>query len=307
MKTIKIISAIMISLLAACGPANRDGTGDDTGDDDPDPPPPGIPEQCNKMDIIFVVDDSGSMEEEQTNLASNFPMFAQLLSNYMTPEGEHIDYRIAVTTTGRDQDYTVSGLPFPIHEGGANGKFRSDCGVAKNFLEPTDANMETALACRANVGIEGPGIEMPLLMSKWALSERIMDGTNAGFLRDDALLGIIYLTDENDASTTTNNWTFSVANADPPTNWNPSDQVQFLDALKGHRSKWAAGVIAADGNCMSDFGSAVDAARLKEFVDLANAGGSTQATFSSICAGDLTAGLQNILNTFQNACGNIIL
>ena len=45
---------------------------------------PGTARQCNKMDIVFVVDDSGSMAEEQTNLATNFPMFAQLLSHYQT-------------------------------------------------------------------------------------------------------------------------------------------------------------------------------------------------------------------------------
>jgi hypothetical protein len=308
----KIISAVLFSMVAAaCGPAERGdgGPGDPNDPNDPNDPGPSMPEQCNKMDILFVVDDSGSMAEEQSNLASNFPMFAQLLSNYTTPAGDHIDYRVAVTTTGRDMDYTISNGPLtiPTHEDGDNGAFKNNCGLSKRFLEPTDANMGSTLACRANVGTSGPGFEMPLLMSKWALSERIMDGTNAGFLRDDALLGIVYLTDENDASTDTNNWTITISGGEPAPNWNPADQVMFLDALKGHRSKWAAGVIAGDGNCSSGFGDAVDAARLKEFVTQANSGGSTQATFSSICGGDLTASLQTILATFQNACGNIIL
>ncbi len=309
----KTISMVLVSLLAACGPSVRDGGPNDPDDpndpNDPNDPTDPMPEQCNKMDILFVIDDSGSMAEEQSNLASNFPMFAQLLSGFTTPAGDHIDYRVAVTTTGRDMDYTISSGPLtiPTHEEGDNGAFKNNCGMTKRFLEPSDANMSSTLACRANVGTEGPGFEMPLLMSKWALSDRIMDGTNAGFLRDDALLGVIYLTDENDASNDTNNWTISAAGGEPPPNWNPADQVQFFDALKGHRTKWASGVIAADGNCSSDFGDAVDAARLKEFVNLANGNGTTQATFSSICAGDLTAGLQTILNTFQAACGNIIL
>ncbi|MBA2538978.1 MAG: hypothetical protein H0V17_05030, partial [Deltaproteobacteria bacterium] len=207
-------------------------------------------------------------------------------------------------------DYTINfgGQSLPQHEDGDNGAFKTNCGMTKKFLEPSDANMGTTLACRANVGTSGPGFEMPLLMSKWALSERMMDGTNAGFLRDDdALLGVIYLTDENDASNDTNNWVIGTTGGEPAPNWNPADQVQFFDALKGNRTKWAAGVIAGDGNCSSNFGDAVDAVRLKEFVELANGNGTTQATFSSICAGDLTIGLQNILNTFQTACGNIIL
>ena len=31
--------------------------------------------ECTKMDLLFVVDDSGSMGEEQSNLAANFPAF----------------------------------------------------------------------------------------------------------------------------------------------------------------------------------------------------------------------------------------
>ena len=48
-------------------------------------------------------------------------------------------------------------------------------------------------------------------------------------------------------------------------------------------------------------------ARLKEFVQQANGNGTTQAVFSSICAGDLTIGLKSALDTFQAACGGIIL
>jgi hypothetical protein len=299
-------SVLLISILAAaCGPGVRDdGIAGDDDDSNPVDPPPGEKKQCNQMDIVFVVDDSASMGEEQSNLASNFPMFAQVLSTYTTPEGELIDYRVAVTTTGRDTTISVPPLP-PITEQGDEGAFKNNCGLAKRYLEPTDANMSSMLACRANVGTEGPGLEMPLLMSKWALSERVMDGTNAGFLRDDALLGVVYLTDENDTSNDTPN--LMLGAGEPQPNWHPADQVQFFDALKGHRSRWAAGVIAGDGNCMSAFGEAVDAARLKEFVNLANDSGSTQATFSSICSGDLTSSLQNILANFQAACGNIIL
>jgi hypothetical protein len=304
----KTLLCIGLAVFAACGPSNR-GDDDNTGDDDMPPPPPGEMKQCNKMDLVFVVDDSGSMAEEQGNLGSNFPMFANLLANYTTPDGDHIDFRIAVTTTGRDMDYKIQNGPItiPMHEDGDNGVFRNNCNVAKRYLEPTDPNLNEALACRANVGTGGPGFEMPLLMSKWALSERMMDNTNVNFLRDDALLAIVYLTDEDDGSTTANNWTISISGGDPAPDWNPADQVQFLDNLKGNRTRWAAGVIAGDGNCTSSFGDAVDAARMKDFVNQANANGTTQAVFSSICSGDLTTSLQNTLNTFQAACGGIIL
>jgi hypothetical protein len=97
------------------------------------------------------------------------------------------------------------------------------------------------------------------------------------------------------------------ASGTSPTDWGAAEQVQFLDQLKGNRSRWAAGVIAGDGNCSSSFGSASNGARLKDFVSAANGSGYNQAVFSSICDGDLTIGLQEALDLFQAACGQIIL
>jgi hypothetical protein len=306
-------SIFLLLSLVACGPAMR---GDDVGDDDMGGGGGGgggnggedVPRQCSKMDIIFVVDNSGSMEEEQSNLATNFPMFAQVLDSYTASDGQPLDFRVALTTTGRDISYTVSSGPLsiPFNEQGENGAFQNNCNSPKRWLERTDPNMEQTLACRANVGTSGPGIEMPLLMTKWALAERVQDNTNAGFLRDDALLAIVVLTDEDDTSSTVDNFTITTASAAPPMDWNPQDEVNFLDQLKGNRTRWAAGVIAGDGNCSSAFGDAADGVRLKEFVNLANQG-STQAVFSSICDGDLTTGLTQALDTFQAACGAIIL
>jgi hypothetical protein len=309
----KAIGGFLLLSLVACGPAGRD---DDFGDDDMGSGSntgsngSGVARECNKMDIIFVVDNSGSMEEEQSNLATNFPMFAQVLENYTTGDGQPLDFRVALTTTGRDIAYSIDlggGLgQFPQNETGQNGAFQNNCSSNKRWIDRTDTNMAQTLACRANVGTGGPSIEMPLLMTKWALSERVQDQTNAGFLRDDALLAVVMLTDEDDASTTMNNFTLSVT-GQSPTDWSPQNQVDFLDQLKGNRTRWAAGVIAGDGNCSSGFGEAADGVRLKEFVNLANSQNSTQAVFSSICDGDLTVGLTEALDTFQAACGAIIL
>lgn len=315
-KASSVFAFCSLLAVAACGPAMRDdeGTGDDgTGDDNGGGGgggDEGIPRQCDKMDIVFIVDNSGSMQEEQSNLGANFPMFAQLLNTYTVSNGQPLNYRVAITTTGRTVDYSIDlggGFgTFPQSETGENGAFRNNCSNTKRWLENTDADMATTLACRAKVGTSGPSIEMPLLMSKWALADRVQDATNAGFLRDDALLAIVVLTDEDDASTTQNGFTMD-ATGTSPTNWNPQDTVTFLDQLKGNRTRWAAGVIAGQGNCESNFGSAADGVRLKQFVDLANGQGSTQAVFSSICEGNLTNGLKAALDTFQAACGSIIL
>ncbi|MFN3197719.1 MAG: hypothetical protein ACE366_04790, partial [Bradymonadia bacterium] len=49
-----------------------------------------------KLDFLFVIDNSGSMCEEQVNLGENFEAFASFLFNDL---GDNADYRLAVTST----------------------------------------------------------------------------------------------------------------------------------------------------------------------------------------------------------------
>jgi len=314
-----ITSAFLIGsalTLMACGPAGRDGElgGDDMPGDDGSGGGgggSGVARTCSKMDLVFVVDDSGSMSEEQGNLAQNFPMFASVLQSYVNADGEHIDFRVAVTTTGKDITYTVNlgGTSFPMTERGPDGAFFKNCNVPTAWLDNTTPNLGTVLGCRANVGTGGTSYEMPLLMTKHALDERIADGKNAGFLRDDALLGVVMLTDEDDSSSTQSSFTIDASNPNsgPTIDFGPAETIQFLDTLKGHRSRWAAGVIAGETSCNSSFGNAAEATRLKQFVQMTNSNGTPQAVFSSICAGNLTQALSDVLAKFQSACGGIIL
>jgi hypothetical protein len=312
----RAVSFFVLALaMIGCGPGVRDGD-DTSGDDDPTAPDadetPVETGQCAAMDIVFVVDDSGSMQEEQTNLATNFPMFADVLMNYEVGPGQPLDFRAAVTTTGRDLTTIINTPPLPpiqMTENGDNGAFRDTCGVSRRWLERTDTNMASTLACRANVGTSGSGTEMPMYASMLALGERVADGTNAGFLRDDALLAVVMLTDEDDCSRTDNNITIDAMNPQGmcgpnPAQVMPSQAVAFLDQVKGgERGRWASAVIAGPTNCSSAFGDAAEAVRLKEFVQIANSNGQNQnALFASICEGNLAPALQQALDTFQAAC-----
>jgi len=85
------------------------GTGSSsTGIPTPDLPPldgcdPDVPCQ-NKIDLLFVIDNSGTMAEEQLNLAKNFPMLIAQLQALDDGQGHQVgaDVNIMVTTTDVD-------------------------------------------------------------------------------------------------------------------------------------------------------------------------------------------------------------
>ncbi|MBL8620942.1 MAG: VWA domain-containing protein [Myxococcales bacterium] len=308
-----ILPAAGALALLACGPTGSGPSGDDTPGDvdaareidagfDLDATNGG--EGCAKIDILFVVDNSGSMAQEQANLATNFPQFISVI------EQSGLDYRVAVTTTGVDYTYSQGSLPgFPpipsSITGGDNGAMLqpASCNLPRRWIQAGDPNPAQLFACAANVGTNGPSDEMPLAAMRAAFDDRVTDGTNAGFRRDDALLAVVILTDENDCSyeqpvTLGFAETLCDAQQEPVANY-----VAFLDSFTGDRGRWATAVIAGPGpsTCSSTFGDADYAQRLDQFVMQA---GTTNGVLSSICAGDLTAGLTAALELFDTACEN---
>src|SRR3954451_4193325 len=62
--------------------------------------------KASKIDILFVVDNSGSMLEEQQALSSNFGEFLKFIDPDTGKSGEtnEVDYRLAVTTSDANND-----------------------------------------------------------------------------------------------------------------------------------------------------------------------------------------------------------
>jgi hypothetical protein len=230
---------------------------------------------CTKMDLLFVVDDSNSMSEEQMNLGQNFPKFIDVLNSYKTGGGAPLDYRVAVTTTSLND--------IPIIDNYDDGALRQKCVMTRRWIERADANVATTFSCVAAAGVNGNGHERPLAAAKRALTDKVTDGTNAGFLRTDALLAVVMLTDEDDQSPDATD-----------------AYIQAFDAIKGHHDRWAAAAVAGPTDCMSAFGSASEAVRLKDFIMKSG----KQAVLASICDGDLSKSLDQALHTFSQACNS---
>lgn len=280
---------------------NRDpstGTGTDAGAAPADAPVPAAPvgtsddPGCKQMDILFVIDNSGSMSEEQTNLTANFPKFIEILNTFR--DGT-LDYRVGVTTTS----FRAEILGVPLGNAAEGALLKGDA-MVRPWLERSDANVIETFTDLASVGLGGSGNEQPLRASQAALTERVVDGSNAGFLRDDALLAIIILTDEDDASEGQSSGGIAPGPAPSVT-----DFVAAFDSVKGERARWATAVIAGDEapTCNSQFGDAKYATRLLDFVQQTG----KNAVFSSICDGDLSKALDEALDTFSIACDDFVL
>jgi hypothetical protein len=168
--------------------------------------PPSTEEGCSKVDFLFVIDNSSSMAPYQFNLVSNFPGFIDGIQATL----DAVDsYQVGVITTDA-YTYNVAGCQqlssLVVQTGGANSSNMA-CGPyddGYNFMTQTD-DLATSFSCAATVGSGGSGNEQPQAALVGAV-ERIHGGIgecNEGFIRDDALLVIVYMGNENDNSPTT--------------------------------------------------------------------------------------------------------
>lgn len=142
-----------------------------------------------KLDVLFVVDNSGSMATSQSNLATNFPSFI----NYFKNKG--YDYRIAVTTTDAyygDQFVTTSCSLCNVNQ----TQFRSGVNPAIRIIDNATPNVDSVFSANVTVGTNGSGDERAFSSMKAALNSSL----NVGFHRADAFLAVIIVSDADDFS-----------------------------------------------------------------------------------------------------------
>ena len=133
-------------------------------------------EPAEQVDILMVVDNSWSMLAEQEKLAEEFEAFIEFFSIAQT------DYHIGITTTDMTQQAgALVGVP--------------------NVITPTTPNPGDVFRNNVLVGADGSGFERGFDAAVAALRTNMRAGINAGFYRDEASLSIIFVSDEDDAST----------------------------------------------------------------------------------------------------------
>jgi len=181
------------------------------------------------VDVLFVVDNSNSMAEEQDALAREIPRVVQALATGDADADGVQDFpaiaslRTGVVTT----DMGTGDFVVPTCSNARAGddgilRTRGNTAIAgceatyPSFLDFSSSDDATSFArevgCVATIGTNGCGFEQQLEATLKALTPSTAttsfvggtvghaDGHNAGFLRDDAILLIVMLTDEDDCS-----------------------------------------------------------------------------------------------------------
>ncbi len=146
----------------------------------------------NKIDILWMVDNSGSMQPLQQNMASNFDSFIGDINT------KGYDFHIAVSTSeAYKADPTLNGYS---STNASLAKFRDGTDATSHTgifdILPTTANLINTFVINGVEGSNGSGDEREFSSMKTALNSSM----NKGFLRADSFLAVIILSDEDDFS-----------------------------------------------------------------------------------------------------------
>ena len=317
------------------GDDNGDGDGDsDTTDTDTGPKldvlemdegmstagDAGEGDGCQKVDFLFVIDNSGSMLEEQDNLAASFPSFinsisstldeaqdyhimvvdtdrwvyagCQLLCAFPLP-GVCVGFECGVTTPEQCEDVLGAGV---THPKGANAS-NMDCMFenGKRFMTEAEPNLAATFQCAARVGTDStddPERPMGAMANAVSMEPQIL-ACNDGFLRDDAILVVTFITDENDDAGDGSEGTVDT--------WRQA----LIDAKNGDESAIVVLGLFGDGDLpdsicgpLGDTSGAETAPRLRSFLD----SWGPQGFFGSICAPDYDDFFQAAVDIIDTTC-----
>jgi len=292
--------------------ANTDGGGTADSSDD------GVnSDGCEAVDFLFVIDNSGSMGDNQQNLVNSFPGFITAIQNTVA---EAMDYHVMVVKTDAgwggqclelcplfggvcpanpsfdcnmmapsvcDGDLG-SGVTYPIGSDSSN----QQCTIAggNRYITPAETNLGQTFTCIASVGTDGDSSERPIEALTAALSSDLNSpgGCNAGFLRDEAILVVTIISDEEDDDS-------------------PGIPQGWFQNVIARKSGDGSGIVmiglindtdAAAPMCPS---GSQDPAKLREFVD-----SFPNSYRGSVCAPDYAQVLSDAVSIISTACDEYV-
>jgi len=134
-------------------------------------------EEARKLDVLWVVDNSGSMGDEQASLASNFRLF---IDDFIT---RNVDFKMAITTTDTSS------------QGGGWAVGNSLSVLTSAAAQANEAQFVSDFQRLIQVGVRRSGYERGL-----QASESFLNRYQANWMRSDAYFVVVYISDEEDQS-----------------------------------------------------------------------------------------------------------
>lgn len=200
-------------------PADSTTAGTDTGEESSttEELPPAEP--CTAVDILFVVDNSEPMLEEQIRLRASALAFVQQVQSTIPTLVE--DIHIGVITTDDETFVQTNAVDCGPYSGG------------NNWMVASSKNLSTELECALTVGVGGSPNERPMQMLTDAFADELVEpgGFHNGFLREEALLVVVLVTNEEDEIEADTRW------------GSPGDPTQWADDVSALKGGWANDVV----------------------------------------------------------------
>lgn len=277
---------------------------------------------CKKVDFLFIIDDSGSMRDEQDRLVAAFPGFIQAIKDQV--EGQ--DHHIMVIDSDENPAWLCEEFLDGAHCEGSN--MQPDCGqypcgsidmlgqcdvtlgagvtqpyggYASNmscgfpndrrYLTDADDDLTGKFACAAKVGISGNGDELPMTAMLEALGDTLAQpgGCNEGFLRDDAILVVTLVSDDLQSMFAPND----DASAGDPMAWHDG----LVAAKNGNENALTViGLVAVD-----DVSCVFPMEECTNFVDFIEAFGD-KGVLSSVCDDDYADVFAEAVGVIDTTC-----
>ncbi|MCY0987066.1 hypothetical protein OV203_08025 [Nannocystis sp. ILAH1] len=282
-------------------------------------PPTG--DGCTKVDFLFVLDNSISMGDEQQNLANSFPGFISTIQSQVQAQDYHIMvidtddqdkwgekwdkcHNKCMTDDPGDNCLTVyfpdiiCGMEPPAPEacdqtlGAGRNKGAGGPPIAcpiddgLRYMTQDQGDLPAAFDCVADMGATGNSNERPAQALLTALGPQTQaGGCHPGFLRDDAVLVVTMISDEQE-------------NGSPGT---PQSWYSDLLALKGG-NETAIVMLSLNGDAETAGQECIPTAKMTEFVGYFG----DRGIIDSICAPDYSPFFQEAVGVIDYACDEFV-
>ena len=278
-------------------------------------PPDAGDSGCQKVDFLFVVDNSVSMRDQQMALIGSFPGFINTIQNTLSANS---DYHIMVVDTDAEGRCTPSncmtgamgadnlcinaaggyacnttfdacdntlgaGVVHPAGDGASN----QPCTIfgGNRYIIEGEPDLGGTFACMALVGLAGHPSERPMdaLVAAMQPAINAPGGCNAGFLRHDAILVVTFISDDPNRE-----------DSGQPTEWHSA----IVDAKNGDASSVVVlGLTPAFDGC----GSASKPDKGKHWSDFVKLWGS-QGLEASVCNLDYAQFFDQAVSLIDQTC-----